>query len=163
MTCNKCGKAEFRAEVRAHEYRSAGLPYSVVLVGVPVESCPACGEEVVTIPDAEGLHRLLALSIVELERPLLPQEVRFLRKLLDKSAEDMGRLMGVDAKTLSRWENGHQKMGKVAERLLRLMVHQRLAPEAANFAEDLFPNLHEDGEATAVTFTSSSAGWRQAA
>ena len=163
MKCYKCGKAEFLSEVGAHEYRSAGLPYAVVLVGVPVERCPACGEEVVTVPNPEGLHRLLALSIVELERPLLPQEVRFLRKLLDKSAEDMGTLMGVDAKTLSRWENGRQKMGKVAERLLRLLVHQRLAPEAANFAEEMFPNLHESGEAMSVSFTSSSAGWLQAA
>jgi putative zinc finger/helix-turn-helix YgiT family protein len=163
MKCYKCGNAEFRADVGVHEYRSAGLPYSVVLVGVPVERCPACGEEVVTIPNPEGLHRLLALNMVEMERPLLPQEVRFLRKLLDKSAEDMGTLMGVDAKTLSRWENGRQKMGKVAERLLRLLVHQRLAPEAANFAEQMFPHLHEDGEATAVRFTSSGAGWRQAA
>ncbi len=163
MTCNKCGKAESRAEVGVHEYKAAGLPYAVVLVGVPVERCPACGEEVVTIPDPEGLHRLPALNMVEMERPLLPQEVRFLRKVLDKSAEHMGTLMGVDAKTLSRWENGRQRMGKVAERLLRLMVHQRLAPEAANFAEEMLPHLHEDGEATAVRFTTSSAGWRQAA
>ena len=106
---------------------------------------------------------LLGLMIVESDRLLLPQEVRFLRKLLDKSAEDMGMLMGVDAKTLSRWENGHQKMGKVAERLLRLLVHQRLAPEVSNFAEEMFPHLHEGGEATAVRFTSSSAGWLQAA
>ncbi len=54
-------------------------------------------------------------------------------------------------------------MGKVAERLLRLLVHQRLAPEAANFAEEMFPNLHESGEAMSVSFTSSSAGWLQAA
>lgn len=163
MKCYKCGKAEFRAEVGVHEYRSAGLPYPVVLVGVPLERCPACGEEVVTIPNPEGLHRLLALNIVEMQRPLLPQEVRFLRKLLDKSAADMAMLMGVDAKTLSRWEHGRQKMGKVAERLLRLMVHQRLAPEAANFAEEMFPHLHEDGEAGPVRFMSSSTGWLQAA
>jgi putative zinc finger/helix-turn-helix YgiT family protein len=163
MNCYNCGRAELRAEVGAHEYKSAGLPYSVVLLGVSVQRCPACGEEVVTIPNPVGLHRLLALSIAELERPLLPQEVRFLRKFLDKSAVDMGALMGVDAKTLSRWENGRQKMGKVAERLLRLLVHQLVAPEVTNFAQDLFPRLAEDGPALSVGFTTSNAGWQQAA
>lgn len=163
MKCYKCGKADLQPEHGVHEYRASGLPYPVILVGVPIEKCPNCGEEVVTIADAEGLHRLLALNMVETDRPILPQEIRFLRKLLDKSAEDMGTLMGVDEKTLSRWENGKQKMGKVAERLLRLIVHQRLAPEAANFAEEVFPHLHEEGEASPVRFTASDTGWRQAA
>jgi hypothetical protein len=30
--------------------------------------------------------------------------------------------MGVDAATVSRWENGQQPMGAVADRLLRLMA-----------------------------------------
>ncbi len=163
MKCYECGKAEFERRQGIHEYDVAGLPYPVILVGIPIERCPACGEEVVTIPDPEGLHRLLALNIVEADRPLLPQEVRFLRKLLDKSAKDMAALMGVDTKTLSRWENGKQKMGKVAERLLRLLVHQRLAPEAASFADEVFPTLAEDGEARAVRLNASDAGWQHAA
>ena len=163
MKCYQCGKAELRDERGVYEYDLAGLPYTVILVGVPIEQCPACGEEAVTIPDPEGLHRLMALGIVEAERPLLGGEVRFLRKLLDKSATDMAALMGVDAKTLSRWENGRQKMGKVAERLLRLLVHQKLAPEAATFAEDVFPRLHERGEAGPVKYSTSEVGWAQAA
>ena len=163
MKCYQCGKADLVEHRGVHDYRASGLPYPVILSGVPLQKCPLCGEEAVTIPDPEGLHQLLGLMIVELDRPILPQEIRFLRKLLDKSAEDLGDLMGVDQKTLSRWENGKQKMGTVAERLLRLMVHQRLAPEAANFAEDVFPRLHEGGQARPMNVTSSSAGWLQAA
>lgn len=163
MKCYECGKAEMVALRGVHHYDVARLPYPVILVGVPIERCPACGEETVTIPDAGGLHRLLALSIAEADRPILPQEVRFLRKLLDKSADDMASLMGVDAKTLSRWENGKQKVGKVAERLLRLLIHHKLAPEAATFAEEVFPRLHEEGEAQPVKFNASDGGWSQAA
>lgn len=163
MKCYQCGQAELQQERGVHEYDLAGLPYPVILVGVPIERCPACGEEAVTIPDPEGLHRLLAVTIVEADRPLLGGEIRFLRKLLDKSAEDMASLMGVDAKTLSRWENGRQKMGRVAERLLRLLLHQKLVPDAATFAEELFPQLHEEGEARPVTFRASDSGWKQAA
>ena len=163
MKCYECGEGELRAERGVYEYDLAGLPYPVILVGVPIERCSACGQEAVTIPDPEALHRLMALNIVEARRPLLAGEMRFLRKLLDKSAEDMAALMGVDAKTLSRWENGRQKMGKVAERLLRLLVHQKLDPEAATFAEEVFPLLHEQGEPGPVTFSASDAGWEQAA
>ncbi|MBI4818735.1 MAG: type II toxin-antitoxin system MqsA family antitoxin [Deltaproteobacteria bacterium] len=163
MKCYNCGQAELRAQRGVYEYDLAGLPYPIVLVGVPFDVCPACGERAVTIPDPEGLHRLLALHIVEADRPLLGQELRFLRKFLGKSAEDMTALLGVDTKTLSRWENGRQKMGKVAERLLRLLVHQKLVPEASTFAEDVFPGLQEEGEAVAVTFTASEGGWKEAA
>lgn len=163
MKCYECGRAELRSEVGVHEYVMAGLPYPVVLVGVPIERCPECGEEVVTIPDPEELHRLLALNIVEADRPILAEEVRFLRKWLSKSAEDMATLMGVDLKTLSRWENGKQKMGKVAERLLRLLLHQKLAPEAVTFAEDVFPMLHDEGAAAPVHFSTSADGWNRAA
>ena len=163
MKCYQCGQAELQVETGVYEYDLAGLPYPVVLVGVPIERCLVCGEEAVTIPDPEGLHRLMALGIVEAKRSLLGGEIRFLRKLLDKSATDMAALMGVDAKTLSRWENGRQKMGKVAERLLRLLVHQKLAPEAATFAEDVFPRLHERDEAGPVKYSTSEVGWAQAA
>ena len=37
------------------------------------------------------------------------------------------------------------------------------APEAANFAEEMFPKLHDKGEAIPVKVTSTSAGWHQAA
>jgi len=163
MKCYECGQAEMEGLRSAHDYDVAGLPYPVVLLGVSIERCPACAEEMVTIPDPEGLHRLLALSIVEADRPLLPEEVRFLRKLLDWSADDMASVMGVDAKTLSRWENGKQKMGKVAERLLRLLIHRKVAPEAATFAEDVFPLLHDEGEAGPVRFSTSDGRWSQAA
>ena len=163
MKCYQCGRAELRRETGVHEYEMSGLPYPVILIGVPIERCPACGEEAVTIPDPEGLHRLLALTIVEADRPILGGEIRFLRKLLDKSAENLASLMGIDVKTLSRWENGRQKMGPVAERLLRLLVHQKLVPAAATFAEEVFPQLPGKGEARPVKFSASESGWKQAA
>ncbi len=165
MNCHNCGEAPLELEHGLHEYDAVGLPYPVILVGIPIERCPECGESVVTIPDPEGLHQVLALQIVEADRLVLPAEIRFLRKVLDKSADDMATLMGIDAKTLSRWENGKQKMGKVAERLIRLLVHQRLAPDAVTFAEDVFPRMDTKrvGEVAPVKFSTSESGWQQQA
>ena len=87
-----------------------------MLANVPVRECPACGEKALAIPDAEGLHRALCQRVVRANRALLGQEVRFLRKYLGWSAEYLAAVMGVDPKTLSRWENGRQKIGPMADR-----------------------------------------------
>lgn len=165
MKCHACGNAEVVSEVGVHEYVEARLPYPVVLSAIPVLRCPACGEESVTIPDPEGLHEILCLHIVMANRALLPGEIRFLRRYLDKSADAMAALMGVDAKTLSRWENGRQKMGAVAERLIRVIVgnHLRLANKAS--PETIFPALRSDmvSQPNAVTLTPAGRHWREAA
>jgi putative zinc finger/helix-turn-helix YgiT family protein len=163
--CYTCRKAEMVTEAGTFEYEQANLPYKVILVGVPVQTCPSCEEQAVTIPDPEGLHRALCLAITEADRTLLPQEVRFLRKYLDWSAEKLAAVMGIDAKTLSRWENGKQKMGSVAERLLRLLVHHRLKPDTQAFTEELLSKLVDrpTRPPAPVKFTASRRGWEQAA
>ena len=162
--CYACGKAEMTDIVGVHEYDLAALPYRVSLVGVPILRCPECGEEAVTIPDPEGLHAALSLHITEVERTLLPEEIRFLRRFLDLKADELADVMGVDVKTLSRWENGRQKMGKVAERLLRLIVHHRLRPRATGFPETVFPKLLDEGgvETFNLKLDSTGSGWRRA-
>jgi len=163
--CYKCRKADMVSETGTFEYKQVNLPYQIVLVGVLVQQCPSCGEQAVTIPDPEGLHRVLCLCITEADRALFPEEVRFLRKFFDWSAEQLAAVMGVNKKTLSRWENGKQKMGPVAERLLRLMVRQRLSPDTGAFSNDLFPRLVDKpgGPPSPVKLTSSRQGWKQAA
>ena len=163
--CYKCRKADMVNETGVFEYKQVNLPYQVLLVGVPIKRCPACGEEVVKIPDPVGLHRALCMHIVAANRPLQGDEIRLLRKHLGKSAGALAALMGVDSKTLSRWENGKQKMGPVAERLLRLVVRQHLSPDAGAFSDDLFPRLVDKpgGEPPPVKLTSSGSGWQQAA
>jgi putative zinc finger/helix-turn-helix YgiT family protein len=144
MKCYSCGKAEMTERIGHHEYVEARLPYRVILVGIPVAQCPACGEARVTIPNPEGLHEALSLLIVNANRALHPGEIRFVRKYLDKSAEQLAAMMGVDAKTLSRWENGRQKMGPVAERLLRVVVRERLSPKQKDYVGTVLPSLRND-------------------
>jgi putative zinc finger/helix-turn-helix YgiT family protein len=163
--CHQCGKADLVAGRGTVEYRQSGLPYPVLLASVPVRRCPACGEEAITVPDPEGLHRALALHVVRARRPLHPKEVRFLRKYLDWNAGRLSAVVGVDPKTVSRWENGRQKVGPVAERLLRLLVLQRLEADARAFTDEVLARLGqgtiEPGES--VRLSSSRAGWREAA
>jgi len=165
LKCYKCGKANFVSSKTTVEYKQAGLPYPVLLVGIPVRECPACGEQGITIPDPEGLHRMLSLHIALANRALFPQEIRFVRKYLDWSADHLAAVMGVDPKTLSRWENGRQKLGPVAERFLRLIVLQMLEADARAFTDQVLPNLGDEAAdpAESLRLSSSRNGWREAA
>lgn len=106
-----------------HRYVESGLP-NVVLVGVELSRCPQCGEQAISIPHIEELHKTLAMELVHERTRLAPYEIRFLRKWLGFSGVDFARHMGVEPATVSRWESTEKPkpMGPVAERLLRMLV-----------------------------------------
>jgi putative zinc finger/helix-turn-helix YgiT family protein len=106
-----------------HRYTESGLP-NVVLVGVEMRRCPKCGEQALSIPRVEDLHKTLAMSLIHEHTRLASYEIRFLRKWLGLSGVDFARRMGVDPATVSRWESTEkpQSMGPVADRLLRMLV-----------------------------------------
>ena len=56
------------------------------------------------------------------QEPSTSGEIRYLRKFLDWSGAQFARHVGVDVSTVSRWENGQQAMGPIADRLLRMIV-----------------------------------------
>ncbi len=164
-TCHECRKAEMVEGREPFDYGElSGLPYPVMLVEVPVSRCPACGESVVSIPDAEGLHRLLGMAMVIARRPLLPREIRFLRKLLDWTAEKMSIALGSNVKTISRWENGKQPMGPTSERLLRLIVRGLDPVESPGWVLRTFDGIEEARERPVPVRVQVSDGhWEYAA
>lgn len=120
MKCPSCdGRLTSKRE--NYSYSASGLPY-VTLVGVEVRRCAACGEHEVVIPRIEELHRVIALTVVKKVNRLTPEEIRFLRKYLGWSGVDFATHMGVKPETVSRWENGREPIGPVADRLLRTLV-----------------------------------------
>jgi len=120
--CGVCGEAmETRRE--NYKYDGSGLD-NVTLAGIEVRHCPKCGNRVALIPEIDGLHKVIAMSLVEKPSRLLPKEIRFLRKWLGLSSQDMAQKIGVDRSTWSKYESvkDSQPMGRQTERLLRLMV-----------------------------------------
>jgi transcriptional regulator with XRE-family HTH domain len=53
---------------------------------------------------------------------LTKDEIRFLRKYLGYSGVDFAKVIGVAAETISRWENGKEKIGPSTEKLIRMLV-----------------------------------------
>lgn len=119
--CRNCGKAEMTVGTETYLYTESGLP-NVVLVGVEVRRCPSCGHHEVVLPRVTELHRTIALAIIHKRSRLSGPEVRYLRKYLGWSGADFARHAGVDASTVSNWENDKDPIGSASDRLLRLMV-----------------------------------------
>ncbi len=119
--CPICGKGKLTT---AYEARKYGRGINVTLVNVPVRRCAECGEEFLTIPAIEELHRLIAHDLARAAGRLKPGEIRFLRTYLGYSSIDFARAIGVTPETVSRWESERnpKPMAAPAERLLRLMA-----------------------------------------
>ena len=96
----------------------------IELRDVRIFSCDKCGVETPAIPKMEALFREASHRLAEAPNRLGPKEIRFLRKYLALSGRDFAAKMGVDHTTVSKWErvDEPQDMGKVAERLLRVLV-----------------------------------------
>ena len=162
-TCYNCRKAEMVNQRGPFNYDLAGLPYPVLLLNVPKHVCPNCGEEAVSFPDAEGLHRALSLAIIQEDRPLMGSELRFIRKTLDWSATKMANAIGVNPKHLSRWENGHDPVGAQSDRALRYLVAVLIPAVESWSVEDIVTLKHPKREPEPITMKATDHGWQRAA
>lgn len=58
----------------------------------------------VKIQDVAGLHRAIALDIVQQKKPMTGHQFRFLRKEQDLIQEEAAALFRVDVQTIANWE-----------------------------------------------------------
>ena len=102
-----------------YHYVESGLD-NLILQDINVFEC-VCGENIVRIPAVDELHRLVGMRIIEKIAPLTGNEIRFLRKNMGMRAMKLAGFMGIDNATVSRWENGKQKISKSHDHFLRLI------------------------------------------
>lgn len=83
-------------------YVSCGLPNIWLKNGfieIETEYGPA-----VSIENVQGLHQVIAMSIIDSTSRMTGAEFRFLRKELDLSQKRLAELMGVEDQTVANWE-----------------------------------------------------------
>lgn len=155
----KCPECDATMTIRHEDwpYTESGLP-EVVLHGVEVRRCPACGEVEVAIPRIEELHRLLAWKVATKTQRLTATEIRFVRKHLGWSGVDFAQHMGVTPETVSRWEKGHESMSATAERVLRLMV--AVLQPTERYPIDLLANLEDTTAALKLVMHPEGKHWQ---
>ena len=145
--CSDCG-SEAVVERGAWRFRESGLD-NVVLKGIEIIKCPACGNEEPIIPNLDGLLRVIAVAIVTNRLPLTGAEVRYLRKYLEMSGDQFARILHTDKSTLSKWETGAVNIGSKSDLLIRsvaLILGRGLRDEAERVSRNF---EHIDEESTA--------------
>jgi len=100
-----------------YRYDECGLD-NVILRGLPVVTDDE-GDEVVTIPNVNLLHRVLMAAVASKETGLQPKELRFLRTELGFTQAELADRVGKDAQTIGRWERGETPIEKTAEMVIR--------------------------------------------
>jgi len=117
--CPTCGSEHFVLKKSHHHFLESGLD-NVHLTNVDIGICNDCNEKIVSIPHSIELMKLIGESILLKPTNLNGAEIRFLRKNLLLKINEFAQLLGVDRVTVSRWENGHERLSKSTDRLIRL-------------------------------------------
>jgi hypothetical protein len=101
----------------------------VILHDAVVETrCTLCNAlDSVIIPNVQGLIAAVAVSRVMIPLKLRGKEIRFLRKAVELSPEELSNTVDVRADGISRWENDKEVINSRSEKLLRLFVGKKLA------------------------------------
>ena len=123
MICPDCQSNELIENKETIRYKESGLS-NVALQNVLVRKCPGCGNKLVSIPSLEGLHRSIAVVLINKPERLVSEEIVFLRKSLGWSKTDFAKKFHVRQEQVSRWEsNLHPVKMKIQnELLLRTIV-----------------------------------------
>lgn len=95
---------------------------------VPEYGCGNCGERLTTSEDLGAFDDAVALAVADAGLTT-PDAVRFLRKALGMTGQELADLLGVRKETVSRWENGKREIDRATFALLRQLVGERRARE----------------------------------
>jgi DNA-binding transcriptional regulator YiaG len=90
-----------------------------VLNAVVVQRCAGCDEEMIGIPDVQGLTRAAAMARALNPARLHGKEVKFIRRALDMTQKEFADAMELSPEHVSRWENDHKGIGAASEKLVR--------------------------------------------
>lgn len=164
--CTNCGEPVTPAR-RNYRYAESGLS-NVILQGIQVADCPKCGTSDVIIPRIAKIHRAIAHALANSPARLTGEQLRFLRKHLGLSGEQLGGYLHTDKTKISKWENGEDRIGPPTDRLVRLLVaalDSELRPGVSAVAEHLPQisdesgkvwDLHVDAATLQTTFFAAS-------
>jgi len=130
--CGNCAGGLRQARGR-HAYVEGGLPF-IMLLNVVLLQCVACAGTIAVLPDARLLTAPIAEALLLLRAKLPGAAIRYLRKAMSMTADELAFLLGSTRIQVSRWENDHVKMNGVTELKFRTEVADKLLPAAATDA-----------------------------
>lgn len=120
----------------------------------------------VSIKNLDGLLDAIAEYVVEGKKVLGGKEIRFLRLRMDITQSEMGRLLGMSAQQVARWEKDQSQIPGPADRLLRVIYTHHIGRSFD--LRDLLKCLDEqdapmNDKAVFINPDENGDGWKRAA
>ncbi|MBI2801863.1 MAG: helix-turn-helix domain-containing protein [Gammaproteobacteria bacterium] len=78
----------------------------------------------VAVKNVDALLRAIGTKLATEKNSLTGKELRFLRKQMDLTQPELGKLVGLSGQQVARWEKGEYKIPGPADRLVRLLFIQ---------------------------------------
>ena len=117
----------------------------MILQGVEVADCSSCGNSDVAIPHLAKIHRAIALALANSPSRLTGDQLRFLRKHVGHSGEQLANYLHTDKTKISKWERGEDPISPSNDRLIRLLV-AALDPELSGNVVSIAAHLPKIGD-----------------
>jgi DNA-binding transcriptional regulator YiaG len=108
-----------------HHYTECGLQ-NVIIRGLDAHPDDD-GDEVITIPFVNALHREIARGVVMHEKGMSGAELRFLRTEMGYTQSELAVLVHRDKQTVGRWERAETEIDSASETLIRALANEKLA------------------------------------
>ncbi len=95
-----------------------GLGFPIQLIDCPMKK--VIGEWVIDI-NLNALQLFVFKGLIHKPSPLTGRELRFMRKFMDLTTEDLGKKLGVTHATVVKWEKEQSNMSLVQDVYIRML------------------------------------------
>lgn len=139
-------------------YTDCGLDDVYLLSGYEVHDTPH--GEGISVKNLDQLHVAIGCYLASKRKVLASKELRFMRKQMDLTQTELGRLLGLTSQQVARWEKGESEISGAADVLIRALFIQHAGNEL-----DLKALVSSLDEIDALVseksfFEETSNGWR---
>lgn len=142
-------------------YPDCGLDDVYLLSGYEVIKTPY--GEGLSIKNLDGLHNAIGCSLARDKKTLSGKELRFLRKHMDLTQSELGKLLGLSSQQVARWEKGESQIKGPAELLLRVLFLEHTCGKI-NIQKILSALEERDAPLTeSLVFENTGEEWRKKA
>jgi transcriptional regulator with XRE-family HTH domain len=143
--------------VSSYKYTACGLD-DVIIEGLEPEIDDA-GEKTYRLPQAIGLHRVIAHSLIVRSHGLNPKELRYLRTEMGLTQAELAVIVKKDHQTIGRWERGETPIDPNAELVIRMLAADRFKLDPNMSVEEMAKRCVPSAEFKEIVIESANDGY----
>ena len=140
MRCDICGQGTYvTRKLERHDIGALVGLDGATLTGADGQVCNQCGEVMLAGETLDKAMEALVVVLAVQDGALSAGEVRYLRKALEMTQEQLAERLGLHRTTVARWESAEVAIGQAESMAIRALAamktldqHPRLSKEIAS-------------------------------